>query len=43
MSNADRVIDAAKRFEADAAARGLDVEIVEHLAAARSRGRNSAR
>ncbi|MFI5898307.1 aminoacyl-tRNA deacylase [Actinoplanes sp. NPDC051513] len=33
MSDAGRVIDGAERFEADAAARGLDVEIVEHLEA----------
>ncbi|MEV0428234.1 hypothetical protein [Micromonospora sp. NPDC050495] len=30
MSDADRVMDGAERFEADAVARGLDVEIVEH-------------
>ena len=33
MSDADRVMDSTERFEADAVARGLDVEIVEHLEA----------
>jgi Cys-tRNA(Pro)/Cys-tRNA(Cys) deacylase len=33
MSDADRVMDGGERFEADAVARGLDVEIVEHLEA----------
>lgn len=33
MSDADPVMDGAERFEADAAARGLDVEVVEHLEA----------
>jgi prolyl-tRNA editing enzyme YbaK/EbsC (Cys-tRNA(Pro) deacylase) len=33
MSNADGVMDGSERFEADAVARGLDVEIVEHLEA----------
>ena len=33
MSDAGRVMDGAERFEADAVARGLDVEIVEHLEA----------
>jgi prolyl-tRNA editing enzyme YbaK/EbsC (Cys-tRNA(Pro) deacylase) len=33
MSDAHRALDNAERFEADAAARGLDVEIVEHLEA----------
>jgi prolyl-tRNA editing enzyme YbaK/EbsC (Cys-tRNA(Pro) deacylase) len=33
MSDADRVMEGAERFEADAVARGLDVEIVEHLEA----------
>jgi prolyl-tRNA editing enzyme YbaK/EbsC (Cys-tRNA(Pro) deacylase) len=30
MSDADRVMDSAERFEADVVARGLNVEIVEH-------------
>ena len=33
MSDADRVMDGAERFEADAVARGLHVENVEHLEA----------
>lgn len=33
MSDADRVIEGAERFEADAVARRLDVEIVDHLEA----------
>lgn len=33
MSDADPVIVGPERFEADANARGLDVEIVEHLEA----------
>jgi Cys-tRNA(Pro)/Cys-tRNA(Cys) deacylase len=33
MSDAGRVTDGAERFETDAVARGLDVEIVEHLEA----------
>ncbi|WP_275003322.1 aminoacyl-tRNA deacylase [Promicromonospora iranensis] len=33
MSDAGRVTDGTERFEADAVARGLDVEIVEHLEA----------
>ena len=33
MSDADRVMDGAERFQADAVARGLDLEIIEHLEA----------
>lgn len=33
MSDANRVLNGTERFEADADARGLDVEIVEHLEA----------